>query len=114
MSNRIPDVRRLLSQSIEKRGIYAVSRELKTSTTCLYRYESGEREMPFVLGWAIHHGDGPAPDLRKILAKHYESGTATLREIGERLGLDGDTVGAYISGKRKRILWSTGWRILHL
>ena len=72
MSNRIPDVRRLLSQQIEKQGIMAVHRLYNVSTTCLYRYEAGEREIPFTLGWLIYRAAGKTQEeaLEKIKVQY--------------------------------------------
>lgn len=44
-----------------------------------------------------------------LLAERY-----THAEIGRQVGCDGDTIGDYIRGKRKRIDWPTGWKIQRL
>jgi hypothetical protein len=80
------------------------------------RYLARERPIPFDTGWAVlrEAGEvgGPCPDLQSVVRKL--ANTSTLAEIGQRVGLDGDTIGCYASGRRKRITWETGVKLLRL
>lgn len=80
------------------------------------RYTAGERPVPFLVGWRVLHAAGQVgptpPNLRAVLSGLRN--TYTLSAIGDAIGVDQDTVGCYASGKRKRILWDTGVKIIRL
>jgi len=80
------------------------------------RYVSGQREIPFSTGWAVLRLAGKkrkeAPDITRVLSDLHA--TRTLREIGDVLGVDQDTVGCYIAGKRKRIMFDVGMMALKM
>lgn len=82
----------------------------------LRRYTTGERPVPFLVGWRVLNAAGAVgptpPDLPTIVEGLRK--THTLGQIGERIGLDSDTVGCYASGKRRRISWDTGVKIIRL
>jgi hypothetical protein len=80
------------------------------------RYLARERPVPFTVGWAILHEAGevgsPCPDLQTVVRTLAMS--CTLAEIGQQVGLDGDTIGCYAAGRRRRVIWDNGVRLLRL
>ena len=76
----------------------------------LERYCDGLRPIPFTVGWKVMHS-GPEPSIPDAIAKLRARGM-TLREIGDLVGLDQDTIGAYASGKRGRVSYEVGVRLV--
>ena len=110
-------VRQVLSRLVAKYGARHVSEVIGCDRYSVVRYESGERPViPFATGWAIlamaSRKRGACPDIPAKLARLCEG--MTHKEAGVLLGLDGDTVGSYISRKRKRIPWDVGRRVIAL
>jgi hypothetical protein len=58
------------------------------------------------------HYEKAPPDIPSVLRRL--NSVLTYAEIGAEAGVDGDSIGRYIDGSRRRIGLETAWRIMRL